>query len=145
MEQRGPNVSQHHRASQHTKRSMYWQGCSERKCPAQSPNLNPTESFWNEMEYWMQPRPDHMTSASDVPKALVAELASPHSNTPKSSGKSSQTSDDYYNSKEGLNLECDVQQAHMDGRVSVDFRPYSVHTPKDMDCFPSASRRRSHI
>ncbi|MCI4375885.1 hypothetical protein PGIGA_G00114780 [Pangasianodon gigas] len=34
-------------------------GVEELECPAQSPDLNPTEHLWDELEHRLHPRPPH--------------------------------------------------------------------------------------
>ena len=41
--------------------------------PAQSPNLNPIEHIWAELEHRLQARPNHPTSVFDLTNVLVAE------------------------------------------------------------------------
>ena len=41
--------------------------------PAQSPDLNPIEHLWDELEGRLQARPNHQTSVPDLTNALVAE------------------------------------------------------------------------
>ncbi|MCI4392256.1 hypothetical protein PGIGA_G00143960, partial [Pangasianodon gigas] len=48
-------------------------GVEELECPAQSPDLNPTEHLWDELEHRLNPRPPHPTSVPDLTNALVAE------------------------------------------------------------------------
>ena len=41
--------------------------------PAQSPDLNPIEHLWDELERQLQARPNRPTSVPDLTNALVAE------------------------------------------------------------------------
>ena len=41
--------------------------------PAQSPELNPIEQLWDELERRLRARPNHPTSVPDLTNALVAE------------------------------------------------------------------------
>lgn len=45
----------------------------ERVPPAHNPDLNPTESIWDKLEWRLQARPSHPTSMSDLIKALQIE------------------------------------------------------------------------
>lgn len=58
----------------------------------------------------MCPRSPRLTSLHDLTNASVAES---HSHAPRSSGKPAQKSERYYNRKGRLNLERDVQDAHV--------------------------------
>ena len=75
-------------------------GVEELDWPAQSPDLNPIDHLWDELERRLQARPTRPTSVPDLTNALVAE-ASPCSNVPTSSGKPSQKSGGCYSSKVG--------------------------------------------
>ncbi|MCI4389300.1 hypothetical protein PGIGA_G00096420 [Pangasianodon gigas] len=63
LELRGPNLFQHNNAPVHKVSSMKtWcvkVGVEELECPAQSPDLNPTEHLWDELEHQLNPRPPH--------------------------------------------------------------------------------------
>ncbi len=48
-------------------------GVEEFDCPTQSPDLNPTEHLWDELEHRMHPRAPHTTSVPDLTNALVSE------------------------------------------------------------------------
>ncbi|XP_047015897.1 uncharacterized protein LOC124628872 isoform X2 [Ictalurus punctatus] len=71
LELRGPNLFQHDQAPVHKASSMKTSfamvGVEELECPEQSPDLNPTEHLWDELERRLHPRPTHPTNA------LVAE------------------------------------------------------------------------
>ncbi|XP_047015899.1 uncharacterized protein LOC124628872 isoform X4 [Ictalurus punctatus] len=64
-------LSQHDQAPVHKASSMKTSfamvGVEELECPEQSPDLNPTEHLWDELERRLHPRPTHPTNA------LVAE------------------------------------------------------------------------
>ncbi|MCJ8734651.1 hypothetical protein PDJAM_G00237750 [Pangasius djambal] len=105
-------------------------GVEELECPAQSPDLNPTEHHWDELEHRLHPRPPHIpTSAPDLTNALVVERTQIPTATLQ---HLVEKSGPYYNCKEGINLECNVQQAHMDdddnGRF-IFFTPQSTVQP----------------
>ena len=48
-------------------------GVEERDGPAQSPDLNPIDRLWDELERQLRARPNRPTSVSDLTNALVAE------------------------------------------------------------------------
>ena len=48
-------------------------GVEELDWPAQSPDLNAIEHFWDELEDRLQARPNRSTSVPDLTDALVAE------------------------------------------------------------------------
>ena len=48
-------------------------GVEELDWPAQSPDLNPIEHLWDELECRLRARPIHPTSVPDLTHALVAE------------------------------------------------------------------------
>lgn len=54
-----------------------------------------------------------LRSVLDLIKSLVAECANPHSHATKSCRKAVQKRGNYYNSKEGLNLQWGAQKAHL--------------------------------
>ena len=60
-----------------TKRGLYRNGLSidveELDWPAQSPDLNPIEHLWDELENQLRARPNRPTSVPDLTNALVAE------------------------------------------------------------------------
>lgn len=71
----------------------------------------------------------------DLTKALVAEWAYPHSQSPKSSGKPCEKSGGWCSSKVGTNsilmltileMGCSTKTSHCDGQVCMYFWPYSV-------------------
>ena len=45
----------------------------ELDCPPQSPDLNPIEHLWEELERRLRARPNRATSVPDLTNALVAE------------------------------------------------------------------------
>ncbi|MCI4381354.1 hypothetical protein PGIGA_G00250880 [Pangasianodon gigas] len=73
LELRGPNLFQHDNAPVHKASSMKtWcvkVGVEELECPAQSPDLNPTEHLWDELEL----ETPYPPSVPDLTNALVAE------------------------------------------------------------------------
>ena len=48
-------------------------GVEELDWPAQSPDLNPIDNLWDELERRLQGRPNHPTSVPDLTNAHVAE------------------------------------------------------------------------
>ena len=71
---------------------------------AQSPDLNPIEYLWEELEHRLRARPNRPTSVPDLTNAPVAEWKQiPCSNVPTSGGKPSQKSGGCYSSKGGNN------------------------------------------
>lgn len=50
-------------------------GVEKLECPALSltPDPDPTEHLWHEMEHWLHPRPPHLTLVPDLIKAPVAK------------------------------------------------------------------------
>ena len=48
-------------------------GVEELDWPAQSPDLNPIEHLWDELEWQLRVRPNRPTSVPDLTNALVAE------------------------------------------------------------------------
>ena len=73
----GPFLFQHDNAPVHKVRSIKkWFveiAVEEFDWPAQSPDLNPFEHLWNELEGRLRARPNHLTSMPNLPNALVAE------------------------------------------------------------------------
>ena len=53
-------------------------GVEELNWPSQSPDLNPIEHVWDELERRLQGRPNCPTSVSDLTNALVAEWKQVH-------------------------------------------------------------------
>ena len=51
---------------------------AELQWPAQSPDLNPTEHFCDELECLLQARPSYSTSVTDLAKALLTAWAQIH-------------------------------------------------------------------
>ena len=78
-------------------------GVEELDWPAQSPDLNPIEHLWDELERRLRARPHRPTSVPDLTNALVAEWKQFCSNVPTSSGKPSQKSGGCYSSKGDTN------------------------------------------
>ncbi|MCI4379485.1 hypothetical protein PGIGA_G00228800 [Pangasianodon gigas] len=72
-----PKAHQHDNAPVHKARSMKtWFAkidLEELECPAQSPDLNPTEHVWDDLEHGLHTRPPHQTSMPDLTNDLVAE------------------------------------------------------------------------
>ena len=104
----GPFLFQHDNAPVHKSRSIQkWFveiGVEELDWPAQSPDLNPIEHLWDELERRLRAWPNRPTFVPDLTNALVAEWKQvPRSNVPTSSGKPSQTSGGCYSSKGGTN------------------------------------------
>ena len=60
--------------------------------PAQSPDLNPTEHLWDELEQTLRARPSCPTSVCDLTNVLLEEWSKIPINTPKPCGKLSQKS-----------------------------------------------------
>ena len=60
--------------------------------PAQSPDLNPIEHLWDELEQRLQARPSPPTSVSDLTNELLEEWSKTPINTPKPCGKLAQNS-----------------------------------------------------
>ena len=48
-------------------------GVEELDSPEQSPDLNPIEYLWDELERWQRARPNRPTSVPEFTNALVAE------------------------------------------------------------------------
>ena len=48
-------------------------GVEELDWPAQSPNLNPIEHLWDELEHRLRARPNRPTSVRNLTNALLAE------------------------------------------------------------------------
>ena len=73
----GPFLFQHDNAPVHKARSIHkWFvmiGVEELDWPAQSPDLNPIEHLWDELEQRLQARPNRPTSVPDLTNAFVAE------------------------------------------------------------------------
>ena len=73
----GPFLFQHYNAPVHKERSIQkWFveiSVEELDWPAQSPDLNPIEHLWDELEHRLRARPNHPTSVPDLTNALVAE------------------------------------------------------------------------
>ena len=73
----GPLLFQHDNAPVHKVRFIQkWFveiGVEELDWPAQSPDLNPIEHLWDELERRLRARPNRPTSVPDLTNALVAE------------------------------------------------------------------------
>ena len=73
----GPFLFQHDCAPVHKARSIKtWMrefGVDELDWPAQSPDLNPIEQLWDELEQRLRARPSHPTSVCDLTNALLEE------------------------------------------------------------------------
>ena len=73
----GPFLFQHDCAPVHKAKSiMTWirEFCvDELDWPAKSPDLNPMEHLWNELEWRLRARPSHPTSVCDLTNALLEE------------------------------------------------------------------------
>ncbi|MCJ8736326.1 hypothetical protein PDJAM_G00258380 [Pangasius djambal] len=73
----GPFLFQHDCAPVHKARSiktwMTESGVDELDWPAQSPDLNPIEHLWDELERRLRARPSRPTSVCDLTKALLEE------------------------------------------------------------------------
>ena len=73
----GPFPFQHDCAPVHKARSIKtWMsdfGVEDFDCSAQSPDLNPIEHFWDELERRLQARPSLPTSVSDLTNVLLEE------------------------------------------------------------------------
>ena len=71
----GPFLFQHDNTPMDKARSMQkWFveiGVEERDWPAQSPDLNPIEHQWDELEHRLRARPNRPTSVADLTNALV--------------------------------------------------------------------------
>lgn len=67
----------------------------EPECPAQSPNIHPTEHLWDGLKCWLNIRMFQPTSVSDIGNALVTEWTRPHSHAPKSFSRSHSTHECY--------------------------------------------------
>jgi hypothetical protein len=70
-----PFLYQHDNAPVHKARSIQKLfvviGVEELDWPAQSPDLNPIEQLWDELEHRLRARPNHLTSVPDLTNALV--------------------------------------------------------------------------
>ena len=73
----GPFLFQHDCAPVHKARSIKtWMrefGVDELDWPAQSPDLNPIEHLWDELERRLRARPSRPTSVCDLTNALLEE------------------------------------------------------------------------
>uniref|UniRef100_A0A667WWW4 Tc1-like transposase DDE domain-containing protein n=1 Tax=Myripristis murdjan TaxID=586833 RepID=A0A667WWW4_9TELE len=73
----GPFLFQHDCAPVHKARSiktwMTESGVDELDWPAQSPDLNPIEYLWDELERRLRARPSRPTSVCDLTNALLEE------------------------------------------------------------------------
>ena len=99
----GPFLFQHDSVPVHKARSIqkWFVGI---ECEITSPDLNPIEHLWDELERRLRVRPNRPTSVPDLTNALVAEWKPvPRSNVPTSGGKPSQKSGGCYSSKGGTN------------------------------------------
>uniref|UniRef100_A0A667WHW0 Tc1-like transposase DDE domain-containing protein n=1 Tax=Myripristis murdjan TaxID=586833 RepID=A0A667WHW0_9TELE len=79
----GPFLFQHDCAPVHKARSiktwMTESGVDELDWPAQSPDLNPIEHLWDELERRLRARPSRPTSVCDLTNALLEECNIPTS------------------------------------------------------------------
>ena len=71
--------------------------------PAQSPDLNPIEHLWEELECRLRARHHRPTSVPDFTNALLAEWKQVPTAVPTSSGTPSQKIGGCYSSKGGTN------------------------------------------
>ena len=92
----GPFLFQHDCAPVHKARSIKtWMrefGVDELDWPAQSPDLNPIEHLWDELERRLRTRPSCPTSVCDLTNVLQEECTKIPINTPKPCEKPSQKS-----------------------------------------------------
>lgn len=100
-------------------------GAKELECPVQSPDLYPNDHLWHEMEYWLRPKPLHLTSVLDLTNTLVLNGQFPIATLQSLADCFPRRLDAVIAAKLGINLLWNVQHEQLNMKVQHEELNYS--------------------